>query len=75
MLRELEDAFPEELVRVGFQRSVAIITVHVKAVDIMSVRSLKSVSGVVGVEIEMINGGLKDLMDSVSLEIYYHARS
>jgi len=46
------------------QRSVVIITVHVRTVDIMTVRSLTSVSGVVGVEI--INGVLKDLMESVS---------
>ena len=42
---------------------------HVKNVDIMIVRSLTSVSGVVAVEMEMINGALEDLTMSVSPEV------
>merc|ERR1711970_1273060 len=49
--------------------NVVTITVHVNTVDIMTVRSLKSVSGVVGVEMEMINGVLKGLMESASKEM------
>ena len=43
------------------------ITFPVKSVDILTVRSLKSVSGVVGVEME--KGRLKDLMESASPEV------
>ena len=49
--------------------SVVRITFPVKTVDIMTVRSLKSVSGVVAVEMDMINGVLKDLMESVGQEV------
>merc|ERR1739844_377734 len=59
----MESASPEA------KRSVGIITVAVNTVNIMTVRSLKSVSGVVAVEMEMINGVLKDLMESVSQEM------
>jgi len=59
----MESASPEMKI------SVVTITVHVNTVDIMTVRSLKSVSGVVGVEMEMINGVLKDLMESASQEM------
>merc|ERR1739844_723823 len=48
------------------KRSAVTTLCHVKNVDIMIVRSLTSVSGVVAVEMEMINGALKDLMESVS---------
>ena len=47
--------------------SVVTITFPVKTVDIMIVRSLKSVSGVVGVEME--NGRLADLMEFVNLKV------
>merc|ERR1719431_650251 len=46
--------------------SVVNITYHVKTVDIMTVRSLKSVYGVVAVEME--NGRLTDLLESASPE-------
>ena len=46
-----------------------IIAVPVVTVDTMSVRSLCYVGGVVGVEVEMINGVLKDLMESVRPEV------
>jgi len=49
------------------KRSVVRITFPVKSVDMMTVRSLKSVSGVVGVEME--NGRLKDLLESASPEM------
>jgi len=49
------------------ERSAVNITFHVKTVDIMTVRSLKSVSGVVAVEME--NGRLMDLMESASPEM------
>merc|ERR1719369_2751527 len=49
------------------KRCVVRITFPVKSVDIMTVRSLKSVSGVVGVEME--NGRLKDLLESASPEM------
>ena len=44
-----------------------MITFPVKTVDIMTVRSQKSVSGVVAVEI--ICGRLRDLMESASPEV------
>ena len=47
--------------------SVVTITFHVKTADIMTVRSLTSVSGVVAVEME--NGRLTDLMESVNPEV------
>ena len=47
--------------------SVVSITFHVKTADIMTVRSLTSVSGVVAVEME--NGRLTDLMESVNPEV------
>ena len=47
--------------------SVVTITFHVKTADIMTVRSLTSVSGVVAVEME--NGRLTDLMESASPEV------
>ena len=43
------------------------IPAHVRTVDIMIVRSLTSVSGVQGVEI--INGVIVDLMESVNPEV------
>ena len=43
------------------------IPAHVRTVDIMNVRSLTSVSGVQGVEI--INGVIVDLMESVNPEV------
>ena len=49
------------------KRSVVMITFPVKTVDIMTVRSQKSVSGVVAVEI--ICGRLRDLMESASPEV------
>ena len=44
-------------------------TFPVPTVAIMTVRSLSSVSGVVAVEMEMINGVPKGLMESVSPEV------
>ena len=44
--------------------SVVTKTVHVKTADIIIVRSLTSVSGVVAVEME--NGVLEGLMESVN---------
>jgi len=53
--------------------SVVIITYHAKTVDIMTARILRSVGGVLGEEMERVNGDVEDLMDTVSPEAVHQA--